>query len=358
MSAITRTRLQTYPAHEHPLLPGPAVGDDQAWTQADWEKLVCEVALARTGADAVWLRELPPMTRLPGPLTELQVADQLAILDVLEVHRVPGTKFGSLLLQVQGVVPVTCGAQVGSLRPKVQGRSIDGERTYLVATTDRSRLGSPIDSLLKGVRSSRWLDQPPMRVVLDSNDKPLTLRRAVLEGFRELSMADSQGFAPELLARSHKDKHDQWLVKVRQISLHAESFRGTDNERFLEVPETLATSPSSLTIGASADIALDYSTRSVLWDLRWRSAYTRLSTLDDRGQETADDWRISTSAALPRFAFPAESPLRFMPYGELAFDSEFTPTLAEDGTSNDFETFVSTGIVACWPPVPVARFLK
>ena len=330
--AITRTRLATYPQHEHLLLPAPPAGPDQAWSQAEWEKLVCELTLERTGADAVWLRDLPPVTRVPGPLTELVVADQLAILDQLELHRVPGTKLPTLLLQVRGEVPVTCGAPVGKTGPKVRGRSIDGERTYLVATTDRTRQGSPIDALLKGVASSRWLDQPTMRVFTDEAGAPLTLRRTALEGFRQAQAVDPQGFAEALLARSYTEKPGEWLVKVRQLSLHADTFRGTGNEAFLSVPETLATSPSSLSIGSAADLALDYSARALSWDLRWRSAYTRLATEEDPGQETADDWRLSTSLALPRLTFPAATPIRAMPYGELAFDSEYTRAENEDGS--------------------------
>jgi|GEM_PF-1663548 len=331
-AAITQVRLDAYPRHEQIVLPHPPAGPTAGWTQAQWEKMVCELTLARTGADAVWLREFPPVVRLPGPMTALELADQLAMLDVLELHRVPGTKLGTLLLQADGEVAVSCGAAVGSTKPKVRGRGIDGERTYLVATTDRTRLGTPVDALLKGVASSRWLDQPSMAVVTDAAGSPLTLRRAALEGFRAGAAADAAGFAGALLAAGPSDKPGEWLVKVRALSLHAETFRGTGNDAFASVPETLATSPSSLTLGASADVALDYSARAVAWDLRWRAAFTRLATADDLGQETADDWRLSTSTALPRLTFPSSTPIRVMPYGELAFDSEFTPAVADDGS--------------------------
>jgi hypothetical protein len=297
--------------------------------------MICELALDATRADAVWLRHLPPISRLPGSQTELQVANQLAMLDVLEVHKVPGTALPALLIQAKGEVGVSCGAEVGNpKKAKVQGRWIDSQRTYLVATTDRTRMGSPLDAALTSAASKRWLDQPSSLIVTSDTGTPLTLRAAALQGVRAAAAADPDGFTDDLLGRSFKDKQGEWIVRVQTLSLRAETFRGTDNDAFASVPETLATSPSSLTIGSAADASLEYSTAKVIWDLRYRAAYTRLSTADDAGQETADDWRLSTSTAVPRLAFPGSTPIRAMPYGELAFDSEFTPSLAEDGSKN------------------------
>ncbi len=333
-AAISEVRYASYPAHDKPMVPAPPAGLSSSWNQADWDKLVCEIVLERTGADAVWLRELPRVTALPGPMSELQVADQLAVLDVLEVHKVPGTALPTLLMQAKGEVPVSCGAPIGDKKPKVRGRGIEGDRVYRVATTDRTRIGTPIEAMLKGVSSSRRLDQPAMSVVVDQAGQPLTLRRASLEGLRAARAVSPQGYPADLLARGPSTKSGEWVVRVTTLSLHAEAFRGTGSDAFADVPETLANSPSSLTLGATADTALEYSAAKVAWDLRYRAAFTRLATSEDLGQETADDWRLSTSTALPKLTFPRETPLRAMPYGELAFDSEFTPGLADDGSGN------------------------
>jgi hypothetical protein len=119
------------------------------------------------------------------------------------------------------------------------------------------------------------------------------------------------------------------------LSFALERFQGAEDQRYAAFPETLATSPSSTTIDTTADLALDYSSRSLFWDLRWVSMYSQLTTAGDQ-QEPADDLRLSTSGSLPGASVPVGS-LAFMPYTELLFDSEFTAVENEDGTFNPLQ---------------------
>ena len=108
-----------------------------------------------------------------------------------------------------------------------------------------------------------------------------------------------------------------------------QSFRGADDEAYAQIPETLATSPSSFTLGGTLDAALEYSSKKVTTDMRVRANYTRLDTEGNPNQETADDLRLSSSVSLPIARVP-RSGFGLMPYAEVLYDTEFTPI--EDDT--------------------------
>jgi hypothetical protein len=115
------------------------------------------------------------------------------------------------------------------------------------------------------------------------------------------------------------------VFRARRLALTVERFQGAGTERFAAVPETLLNSPSSFTLGGDLDLAIDVSSAKFAVDARARAAYTRLVIDDEDAKETADDWRLSTSFSVPAAAFPLKAKVRAMPYGEVLFDSEFTP---------------------------------
>jgi len=330
---VGETRATEYPPLDRPLLPANPDDPNAPLDQATWEKVVCEAVLQYTDADAVFLPELPRGAPIPGPLTELLVVDRLAMLDTLEVHRVPGDRMERLLFKSYGLVPVHCGAPLGERWPKARGRYIEDERMYRIASTDRARTATDIGELLQEAYSPWAMDQPGHEPVLDPESQPITLRTAVLQTLRGLRDDPSVGdVITELTGRSASDRPPMWLLRVRSLSFRIERFQGTEDEAYANIPETLATSPSSLTLGGDLDVALDFSSSSLLWDLRVRSSYTRLSTADDPGQETADDLKFSTSASLPAAAIPVPHFLDLMPYGEVFLDSEITPIETEEET--------------------------
>ncbi len=331
-AALTATRAAHYPELDHPLLPElPA---------EEWPAVVCRAVLDATGADTVLLRTPPRPSRLPGPRSELQIADQLAVLDVLEVHRVPGDKMKQLLDQSYGVVPVSCGALPGVKFPKARGRSIESDRTYRVVTTDRTRWGTPLQSILPTVHATKPLDGAASRVLTHPDGTPVTLRGVVLGELRARRDAEGSPEAALESLRAPLTKPTLWLLRVRQISLSSLNFVGTESDAFAAVPETLVTSPSSLSLATDNDVALEVSSAAIAGDLRFQGAFSTLET-DDAEEELSDDWKLSTSLSLPALAFPQQTALRAMPFSELMYDSEFTPTEQEDGTVNDTQADLS-----------------
>ena len=327
LAAVTQVRLSTYPALEGSLLHQPTpvvIGKD------DFAKAVCEAVLAETKADLVLLPALGQPSA-PGSMSELQVAGRLALPDRLEVHRVPGDRFSKLLDQLVGMVPHTCGAPLAQSFPKARGRSIEAERMYRVVTTDRVRERSAgLEALLKTAHGKLGvLDRAAMHPVVDASGQEQTLRGTAVAGLRRMRSEYGKELLSELVARDSKRYDPQWLVRVRQVGIDAVGFDGVGDDAYALIPETLATSPSSLTLGFVGDVALDYSERRVRWDLRARLNYARLRT-EDGVQESADDVKLSSSITLPMLALPAVGGVELRPFSEAMFDSEFTP-LEEDG---------------------------
>ena len=122
-----------------------------------WADLLCQAVRMETGADSVLLSDLPAPPRAPGELTELLVTDQLALLDVLEVHRVPGDRLNGVLDKAFGTVEVACGAAPAGPR-SVWGRGIEPDRVYRIVTTDRTRRSTPRGGIREGNRVSRPLE--------------------------------------------------------------------------------------------------------------------------------------------------------------------------------------------------------
>lgn len=343
MSTVTRNRAAAYPALDRPLIAPPAEHATGTMSPSTWTGLLCESVRLHTGADSVLLSDLPGPPQAPGELTELLVTDQLALLDLLEVHRVPGDRLNGVLDKAFGTVEVACGAAPGGPR-SVWGRGIEPDRVYRVVTTDRVRRSTALGSILEGNRVARPLDGPPWSTLTGSDGAALTLRTAVLSQLRVVRDAEGlAGIVPALLVDAPKARPPQWVGRVRQASIQVERFRGIEPDDegitpFAAVPETLANSPSSFTLGSSGDVALEYSDGSVAGDLRFRSAYTRIQAearedVDGDGvldvveaeTETADDWQLSTTWTAAGVLLPPEGRVQATPYTELRFDSEYTP---------------------------------
>lgn len=343
VARITATRAAAFPPLDQPLVAPPSEDPTGPMAPSTWTALVCEAVRAETGADSVLLHDLPPPPRAPGQLSELLVTDQLALLDVLEVHRVPGDRLNGVLDKAFGTVDVACGAAPGGGR-KVWGRGIEPDRVYRLVTTDRTRRSTPLGGILESSRVSRPLDGPPTQTLLGDEGAPLTLRTAVLEQLR--AVRDAQGperVVPALVADAPSERPPQWVGRIRQASIQAERFRGIEPDdegltAFSTVPETLANSPSSFTLGSAGDLAVEYSDRRVAGDLRFRSSFTRIQAearedIDGDGvldvveteTETADDWLMSTTWTAAGLVLPRTGKVQATPYTELRYDSEYTP---------------------------------
>lgn len=336
---VMKTRMTAYPALDRPLLGAPATG---VWTTDAWEDLVCKAVLQQVDGDVALLRKLPPPPSYPGPASALAVVDSLALLDTLEVHRIPGSNM-QRLADRSTAVPVVCGLTPGARLYSVGGRYLDVDRSYRIVTTSATVSGTVTGEILAGLRSSYPLDKPGVKPILEEDGTPLSLNAAALARMESLA-TDGVVQDTETIIRDEApaEMRPLWLLRMRQISLSTTSFEGVeDDTTFAAVPETLLTSPSSFTFGTTGDLALEYTSARLWTDLRFRTSYTELRVGEEEPEETADDWILSTSWALPGAALPPAAKLQFMPFTELAYDSDYTPVELEDGTLSTHQSDLS-----------------
>jgi len=347
LSQITRTRASVYPGRDRILLPAPSGVPSRVWKGEEWASVVCEALVAKTDADAVLLPRLPEPPQIPGPLTELMIMDRLALLDKLEEHEIPGDKLVNLLGPAKQLVSQVCGAQ---LKPslRIRGRAIDPDRIYKVVTTDRASAGL-LEALLSRAYSPRLLDQPAYRILQDERGNDLTLRHAVLSHLRLRAIGyGNLEKDPNQEEPSAQRLRPQWSLKIQRLSLRATRFEGSRDERFAQVQETLATSPSTFNLATDTDISIIYDTGILRNDFRFRGTYSELSFDDGNDEELADDLRLSFSSEVPRFGFKiTQGSPAFSPYGEILLDTEFSPIETDGKTlSRQADISLTTGLSA------------
>ncbi|MEC8379055.1 MAG: hypothetical protein VXZ96_01960, partial [Myxococcota bacterium] len=330
---ITQNRLDHYDEESHFLLMPEGTGSLSQFDHTQWSQTVCEALRVHTGADTVFLRELPEITPIPGPIRQKDISDALSLMDTVEQHRIQGSKFARFLDQSVGITPVICGAQPGATYPVAKGRRIDADQMYVVVTTDLTRLGSTLDQTINAHVKNHTLDPPSQRTLSTPEGQPLSLREAVITELRNTnSRLGTENVYPYLSTISPVDKPPLWLFRSRGLSYRNERFQGMETDTFSAVPETLATSPSSSTLGYVADLALEYSDSNVIGDLRYQSRFTEL-TADEVNTEIEDDWKLSTSVTRPSWGMETGGIL-WMPYSELLYDSEYTPIEDDNGVSS------------------------
>jgi 2',3'-cyclic-nucleotide 2'-phosphodiesterase (5'-nucleotidase family) len=354
LRAINDVRRTSYPSLDAGLIdvnPEDPIGRVD---EDHWFKLICESIRQDTHADVALFPSLPTAPDIPGPLTELMVVNRLALPDRLVVHRIHGDRLIRLLDKAWGAAPITCGAPLGSKSPKIAGRPVEAERVYRLVTTDTAESIPAIRSLLEESHATGLLDQPVKQRVLDAQGSQRTLRAAALDALRKQRQLLG---SPVLQAPGLQEgeRSDLWLARVRALSLSVEDFDGTDDPRYADLPETMATSPSSFTLAYMADLALERNTQHTMWDLRSRMAFTQLKTEDDE-QEPADDWQTSTSVSLPGMEIPG--PLPSMPYLETLYDTEFTPVEDEEGQQLPKQKDLSLTAGVSVIPTPSLRRLR
>ncbi|TVQ87111.1 MAG: hypothetical protein EA397_19360 [Deltaproteobacteria bacterium] len=357
LEAVTQTRAERFPELDRPLIPAPVGPAGSTLSDSAFARLVCEAIRDHTKADVVFIPELPRGATIPGELSALLTARRLRVPDHLEVHRIPGDRMRRLLDQLYSSPITHCGTTLGQATPRIGAREIEPDRIYRLVTTDRQRQATELGSLLQTARQPSAFDQQGFTPLRDTDGRPRTLRSVAISALQDLRSEYEEGLLTELLARRSAPAPPRWMLRLRNLSVRIEGFQGADDPAYSQVPETLATSPSSFTIGSAADMSLHYDEERVHWDLRLRHAYTRLRTADII-QETADDLRFSSSLTLPGLTTPSFFGLAARPFGEGLLDSEWTPIVTPAGETLPRQLDLSFTLGLAAVPKGILRTLR
>lgn len=341
---VTRVRELVHTGRDEVIVPvedGDPLG---RMSDESFGLLACDAMREAVGADVGLLARLPSGPQVPGPLTTFLATQRLAVLDTLELHRVDGARLKELLDRTAAVVPHTCGVQ-GAL---VGGRSIQPDRVYRVATTDRTRLSTPAGAVLAGVAGQRLLERPSrVQLTLGDPQQPATLQAAVMAVLQTRASRLAEG--ERLRPGRAPAKEPQWRLDVGKLALDISRFEGTGREELAAVPDAQARGPSNLTVGTDVDVALRYDSQGASWESRVLLAYRAVTVDDGAPQESMDDIQISTATDLPLARFPRAPGFHLRPFGELLWDSEFTPREVEGvGSVRQSDLFFTLGLSSSW----------
>ncbi len=342
---VTRVRAVAYPGRDAVMVPSDPADPLGRMSDARFGHLACEALREIAGSEVGLLAALPPGPGVPGPLTGFLASQRLGVLDVVEVHAVDGAKLKELLDRSESEVATRCGAS-GST---VAGRSIDASRTYRVATTDRTRVSTRVGELLEAARVRPLRKDHPGWVTLSApgSEAPLSLHAAVLTVL-EREAASEQGVG-SLMARTPSTRTPRWSLDVSKLALDVSRFDGTGREELASVPDAQANGPSNLTVGTDVDAALRYDSVGATWELRTKLAYRAITVDDGEPTESLDDIQLSTASSLPLARFPRQGSFRLQPFGEVLWDSEFTPREAEgEVLPRQSDLFVTLGLSSGW----------
>ena len=342
LSAINQVRSRVYPLFSDPILSPPGTGLEAKFSNESWQKILCESIRNYTKADTVLMREFPDAPAIAGIIPELTLLDQLGGHDTLVEYMLTGTQLTSLLSKINGTIPVTCGAQFGSLSTK--GRGLENDQMYSLVTTQHTMTQYELDASIGKVQSKKPLDPLGQRAIVDEKNRVQTTNLVILQSLRSLrAKYGIEKIANYLLQESPKEKPPQLLLRIRKLGFSTEQFGGMENPSFASIPDTLANAASSSSLGNALDIAIDYTSLFYNQDLRFKTSFGTLKT-GSTEQETKDDWTISTSLSIPNKQFRALGPLQWTIFTEMLYDSEFTPTEQEDGTLNPKQSDLSLSL--------------
>ena len=341
-SIVNDIRARIYPLFSSTILEPQGSGIKAQFSTSDWEKILCESIRYYTDADSVVIRNLPPPPSLPGSISELALLGILGSYDTLESHRLTGAKLKTLLGKTKNINSVNCGAQASSL--KSRGRSIETDQLYTIITTQKTRTQFDLDGVFQSVEKRNILDPQVMSVVQDDFGRAQTTSLVILRTLRRLREEKGlKNINAFLLKEYPAEKPPQTIIRVRKLGISTEQFGGMDNPKFASVPDTLANTASNSSLGNALDVALDYTSKTYNQDLRLRTSFGTLNTGESE-QEIQDDWIVSSSISIPNIQLQLLGPLKWNMFTELLYDSEYTPTLQEDGTENPKQSDLSLSL--------------
>lgn len=342
LSIINSIRAKIYPQFSSPILKPQGVGIKALFSTKEWESILCESIRYSTKADSVILRGLPDPPQLPGIISELALLDSIGSYDTLESHQLTGTKLKTLFNKTKNINPVHCGAHAGAL--KSWGRSIENDKVYTVITSQKTRTQFELDPIFQNIEKRNIWDPQASHIMEDEEGRAETSNVVILDSLRRLRKEKGLGkISDYLLKEFPKEKPPQTIIRIRKLGISTEQFGGMDNPKFSAVPDTLANTASNSSLGNALDIALDYTSQSYNQDLRFETSFGTLNT-GNIEQEIQDDWNLSTSISIPNIRLQPLGPLEWNMFTELLYDSEYTPTIQEDGTENPKQSDLSLSL--------------
>lgn len=325
--AVFDVRTPLYMTQNSPLVTLGKRKWNDTLSQEEWEQAVCHLVESHSDADTIILPHVSKPKHY-GDMTIKQVGDTLKGRDVLKVFWLPGSQYASFLQKAYGLDSVNCGVVPTLGTPKPRGVSVDKHLLYSIITTESAILQYNLEPMFKG-HVRRKMKQPTDGVNL--REYVINVLQSIEDSTGDLATITSLLEPPQLMPTN------QVLFKINDVSFTTENFNSPQQEALAQVPESMINNPSSSTIGGSMDISLEYIRPDWNGVFRSQNTYSSLTLTNPNeqgetdSQEASDDVRqtLTMTYTKPNWTTGV---LGWKPFGEVLYDSEWTPLELENGT--------------------------
>jgi hypothetical protein len=325
--AVFDVRTPLYISQNAPLITMGTRSWSDTISGNEWEQSVCHIVQQQSHGDSILLPHVSTPKHY-GDMTIKQVGDTLKGRDTLKVFWLPGSQYSTFLQKTVGLDMVSCGVSPTLGTPKPRGVSVDKHLLYSIVTTESALQQYNLEPLLKGSVNRR----------LKHSTDGSNLREYVLSALQ--TYQDNTGeLTPisNLLQTPDVMPTHQVLFKINDVSFTTENFSSPQQSALSAVPESMINNPSSSTIGGAVDVSLEYIRPNLSGVLRSQNTYSSLTLTSVDGssetdsQEASDDMRqmLTMTYTKPNWN---TGPLGWKPFGEILYDSEWTPLELEDGS--------------------------
>lgn len=361
--AVQRVRQAVYAPAQVELLPdlGPAIAAEPALfatflqsdrvrrlsragqrvpprvTAALWRQMVANAVGERLDAEVVLLPPIPFPWALDGPITTLEAVANLNVPDRLRLVKLTAAELRAVVAAPAFAGLVTAGVVQTADGLMVRGRPVDEREVYRVAFADGLVADPGLAPTLDRPAIARFeydAEDDAWRAVDDDDDegRALPLRDFAVRALRSRAEADGASGLAAWMHPSGAEKRARWVLDLRALafegSLYGALGAGADDgDGYGEVRETRVRTASHQLVAARGDVYFNREGVSVDWVNRLHVEFAKGFYEAAEDQETADDLRLSTELQVPPWTVPV---IRGVPFGNLAFASEFTPTEGND----------------------------
>lgn len=273
------------------------------------------------------------MPNLPGALPRLMVYELLQSDGYLERYYLSGKQVKSLM----GKSDIYLGG-LSYWNKKIWNRVIsDREQYKTIVLSD-----IPLKESLKGVFAKAPVKRR-FKLPYTQKEQKVYLRDLFLDYLENLKkQPDKQARLAKLLKPSWNAKQHTFAVQIEDLKLNTKNYNTLNNQSYDKVRVTRVNSPDNLGAGGSGGLALIYDSQDVTWTNKSTAKFDILSVDQENPQENQDDLNFSSQLTLNFFQLNIkEATTQILPFMEVLYDTEFTPTVTKDGVTNPLQSELS-----------------
>ena len=298
-----------------------------------WESFMARLVRVRGRAEVAVIRRLEQFPPLIGKLHENEIGGWLWTEDRIVLVDMLGSDLRALLRSDTRGELATSGIDVE--RGSVLGHRIDDQTYYRVATSDVLYDGARSAFFARGRRVRRtFLRSVAGDLIPSANGTPVGQKDFVFEELRRIrASARGDEHIDRIAALLSPDPAYVNLLSFtfERPTLWVSLNQAYSTEGYGSVPESRVVAKDTWVAGVSGRFVLSHERRNSATDLGLAFAYARQSVDGAETTESADDLKLDLTL---RPSMLADHESRWHPFIRGVLDTEYSPTLAVDGSEN------------------------